>query len=178
MKRYRDLLSSFAELWTFDYPYMASGRKAPDRLPALIEAHRDELSRFRAALPEATSKLLLAGKSMGGRVGCHVSLVEAVSGLVCFGYPLRGQNGKLRDEVLLALRCPILFVQGTRDAMCPLPELAQVRKRMTAPSDVFVVDGGDHSLEGTKTGLKQRGTSQTHVEQTIRNAVQRFAAEL
>ena len=49
--------------------------------------------------------------------------------------------------MLLALRTPILFVQGTNDELCPLPELEAVRARMRAPNELFVVPGGDHSLE-------------------------------
>ena len=72
---------------------------------------------------------------MGGRVGCHVALEETVAGVICLGYPLQsGATGAMRDEVLLALRTPILFVQGSRDALCPLDKLAAVRARMTAPS--------------------------------------------
>jgi hypothetical protein len=115
---------------------------------------------------------------MGGRIGCHVALQADVAGLVCFGYPLRGQNGKLRDEVLLALRTPVLFVQGTRDALCKLDELESVRKRMTAPNELFVVQDGDHSLEATKTSLKARRTTQAEVELAVLSAVQRFCAAL
>ena len=90
----------------------------------------------------------LIGKSMGGRIGCHVSLEEKVDGLVCLGYPLcaMGDRTKLRDEVLRALTTPILFVQGTRDALCPLDLLERVRADMKAPNFLHVVEGGDHSL--------------------------------
>ena len=66
---------------------------------------------------------------MGGRIGCHVSLEEKVDGLVCLGYPLcaMGDRTKLRDEILRALTTPIRFVQGTRDALCPLDLLERVR---------------------------------------------------
>ena len=178
MRRFAGLLSELGPVKSFDYPYMraaASGgrRKAPDKLEQLIEAHRHELEAVRA---EATpgDKVVLAGKSMGSRVGCHLALEAEVSGLVCFGYPLRGQNGKLRDQVLLALRQPVLFVQGTRDSLCPLDELERVRQRMTAPSELFVVEGGDHSLEATKTALKQQGTTQAEVERAILSVVRRF----
>src|SRR5215216_7087549 len=138
MVRCATLLSELGSVRSFDYPYAKAGadgrpRRAPDRLEVLIEAHRLELAELRAeSAPD--DQLLLAGKSMGGRIGCHLALQERVSGLVCFGYPLRGQNGKLRDQVLLELRTPVLFVQGTRDSLCALPELEDVRKRMTAPS--------------------------------------------
>jgi predicted alpha/beta-hydrolase family hydrolase len=177
MQRFAALLAELGQVRSFDYPYMrAAGggrRKAPDKLEKLIEAHRRELEVVRADAATG-DKVVLAGKSMGSRVGCHVALEAEVSGLVCFGYPLRGQNGKLRDEVLLALRTPVLFVQGTRDELCPLDELERVRQRMTAPSELFVVESGDHSLEATKTALKQRGTTQAEVERAIQSVVRRF----
>jgi predicted alpha/beta-hydrolase family hydrolase len=178
MRRFAELLSELGPVRSFDYPYMraaASGgrRKAPDKLEHLIEAHRHELEAVRAAAAPG-DPVVLAGKSMGSRVGCHLALEAEVSGLICFGYPLRGQNGKLRDQVLLALRTPVLFVQGTRDSLCPLDELERVRQRMTAPSELFVVEGGDHSLEVTKAALKQRGTTQAEVEHAISSVVRRF----
>ena len=182
MVRFAGLLGELGSVRSFDYPYArpAAGgrpRKAPDKLEVLIEAHRQELAELRAA-SDAADKLFLAGKSMGGRVGCHVALQEQVSGVVCFGYPLRGQNGKLRDQVLLELRTPVLFVQGTRDTLCALPELEDVRRRMTAPSELFVVEGGDHSLESSKTALKAQGLTQADVERAIQSAVRRFSDAL
>jgi predicted alpha/beta-hydrolase family hydrolase len=179
MRRYAELMSQLGPVRSFDYPYARPGqaRKAPDKLDVLVAAHRAELDALRAE-SAAEDRLFLAGKSMGSRVGCHVALDatarEAIAGLICFGYPLRGQNGKLRDEVLLGLRTPILFVQGTRDTLCPLEELAQVRTRMTAPSELYVVESGDHSLEASKTSLKQRGTSQAEVEAAILARVRAF----
>jgi predicted alpha/beta-hydrolase family hydrolase len=166
----------------FDYPYARATavRKAPDKLDVLVAAHRAELDAL-SSESAPSDKLFLAGKSMGGRVGCHVTLDVAagskVAGLICFGYPLRGQNGKLRDEVLIALKTPILFVQGTRDTLCSLDELDQVRKRMTAPSELHVVESGDHSLEASKTSLKQRATTQAAVEAEILARVRAFCAE-
>jgi predicted alpha/beta-hydrolase family hydrolase len=182
MQRFTALLGAVGPTRAFDYPYMQPGaggraRRAPDKLELLIAAHRQQIELLRAEA-EADDRIVLAGKSMGGRVGCHVSLESQVSGLVCFGYPLRGQNGKLRDEVLVALRTPVLFVQGTRDSLCSLEELAEVRARMTARSELFVVEGGDHSLEATKTALKARGSTQQAVEQQILDAVRSFCASL
>jgi predicted alpha/beta-hydrolase family hydrolase len=177
MRRYAELLGCLGSVRSFDYPYVRSGRRAPDKLEVLVAAHRAELEAERAAA-EATQKLVLAGKSMGGRIGCHVALEASVSGLLCFGYPLRGQNGKLRDQVLLALAAPVLFVQGTRDPMCPLEELDSVRRRMRARSELFVVEGGDHSLEVTKTSLRARGLTQPQVELAVLDAVRGFCTTL
>jgi uncharacterized protein len=178
MQRFAGLLAALGSVRAFDYPYMQrSGRKAPDKLEVLVAAHRDELARLRSE-SEADDRLLLVGKSMGGRVGCHVALETPVEGCVCFGYPLRGQNGKLRDQVLLDLRVPVLFVQGTRDELCDLRELEAVRARMTARSELHVVESGDHSLAATKTHLKARGTTQAEVEAQIVEAVRQFCESL
>ena len=110
---------------------------------------------------------------MGGRIGCHVSLEEKVDGLVCLGYPLcaMGDRTKLRDEVLRALRTPILFVQGTRDALCPLDLLERVRGEMKAPNFLHVVEGGDHSLRVPKRKLQPTGKTQEDVDQRIFEAI-------
>ncbi|MFL6568759.1 MAG: alpha/beta family hydrolase [Chthoniobacterales bacterium] len=145
MRRWTQYLETVGSVRTFDYDYMREHRRRPDRMPELIAAHR-------AALIEARSRhdgpVVLIGKSMGGRIGCHLSLEEKVNALVCLGYPLCGGGDptKLRDKVLRELSTPILFVQGTRDSLCPLDLLEQVRSEMSAPNELFVVQGGDHSL--------------------------------
>lgn len=174
MAAWAERLGCLGRVERFDDPYMAAGRRRPDRLPALIAAHQ-------AAL-EGLEQPLLVGKSMGSRVGCHVAVAQpdAVRGLVCFGYPLAGggRRDKLRDEVLLALRVPILFVQGTRDRLCPLDLLGEVRQRMTARSELHVVEAGDHSLVVTKTWCKQNQATQEDVDDRILAAVRAFAEGL
>src|SRR4029077_18723831 len=157
---------------TFDYDYMRAGWKRPDPLPQLIAAHRKALEAAREKhQPDST---FLIGKSMGGRIGCHVALEEKVSGLICLGYPLcaMGDRTKLRDEGLLALRTPILFVQGSRHPLCPLYLLKTVRAKMAAPSFLHVVEGGDHSLMVRKKDLG--GTTQEDIDQRIAHAIRDF----
>jgi hypothetical protein len=120
---------------------------------------------------------------MGGRIGCHVAVEleregapdsERPAALVCLGYPLVAPGGAVRDEVLLELATPVLFVQGTRDSMCPLERLAAVRQRMRAENDLYTVEDGDHSLLVQKGSLKRRGLTQTEVDQGIFGAIQAF----
>jgi uncharacterized protein len=179
MQQWKERLGEIGEVETFDYPYMREGRKRPDRLPQLITAHREALATARAQ-NGAGSLTILIGKSMGGRIGCHVAVEEQVDGVVCLGYPLcaMGDRTKLRDEVLLALRTPVLFVQGTRDALCPLELLEQVRAAMKAPSTLHVVEGGDHSLGVGKRQLQAAGETQEEIDQRIRLAIARFVAML
>lgn len=150
MRAWKQRLEGLGEVRLFDYDYMREGRKRPDPLPLLIAAHRAALSDFRRS--SASAPIFLAGKSMGGRIGCHVSLTEKIDGLICFGYPLCGGGDptKMRDQVLRELTTPILFLQGTRDPLCPLDLLENVRQKMTAPNTLHLVEDGDHSLRVPK----------------------------
>jgi predicted alpha/beta-hydrolase family hydrolase len=175
MQTWKRRLSEIGEVETFDYDYMRAGRKRPDPLPQLIAAHRAALETF-VTREEPTPRLFLVGKSMGGRIGCHVSLEEKVDGVVCLGYPLcaMGDRTKLRDEVLRALTTPILFVQGTRDALCPLDLLERARGEIKAPNFLHVIKGGDHSLRVPKRQLQAMGETQEEIDQRALGAVARF----
>jgi pimeloyl-ACP methyl ester carboxylesterase len=76
MKTFAGLLASIGSVHSFDYAYATEGRKSPDRLPNLIDTHRAALDALRQ---KHSGPIVLVGKSMGGRVGCHVALVEKVA---------------------------------------------------------------------------------------------------
>src|SRR5882672_4704587 len=178
MQNWKRRLSEIGEVESFDYDYMRAERKRPDRLPQLIAAHRKALETARAKhQPDST---FLIGKSMGGRIGCQVSLEEKVDGLVCLGYPLcaMGDRTKIRDEVLRALTTPILFVQGTRDALCPLDLLERVRAEIKASNFLHVVESGDHSLRVPKRQLQTMGETQPDIDQRIFSAIAGFVDQL
>jgi uncharacterized protein len=173
MRLWADLLGTIGTVQTFDYPYMSEGRKRPDPLPRLIASHREALRQCQGL---HHGSVVLIGKSMGSRVGCHVSLEEKVAALVCFGYPLcgGGDPGKLRGKVLREIRTPVLFVQGSRDPLCPLPLLDQVRAEMVAPNQLHIVEGGDHSLRVTASQLKATGKSQDDINREILGKIREF----
>jgi predicted alpha/beta-hydrolase family hydrolase len=176
MRTFARLIGTLGPVEPFDYPYAVEGRKRPDPLQKLIAAHRAALASLRE---KHDGPIALAGKSMGGRVGCHVALVEPVEAVICLGYPLcgGGDRAKLRDEVLLALRTPVMFVQGSRDPLCPLDLLADVRERMRAPSATCVVDDADHSLVVSKSALKARGETQEQADEAWMKAVAAFIVD-
>ncbi|HEV3243123.1 MAG TPA: alpha/beta family hydrolase [Chthoniobacterales bacterium] len=171
MQRWKQRLTQIGDVETFDYDYMREGRKRPDRLPQLIAAHRQALAEVRT---KTSGPIILIGKSMGGRIGCHVALEEKVNGLICLGYPLcaGGDRSKLRDQVLRDLRTPVFFIQGTRDALCPLDLLERVREEVSAPNFLHVVEGGDHSLLLRKKDLGRE--TQDDVDQRIAKAISDF----
>ena len=130
---------------TFDYLYMAQGRKAPDRLNKLLDVH-EAASR---ALGEREGRIVLAGKSMGGRVGSHLvseGRFDAL-GLVYLGYPLvaMGKNEPRDTDHLMAIGVPQLFISGTRDRMGPEQLIVDVVASVPDGTTEFI-ETGDHSL--------------------------------
>jgi uncharacterized protein len=174
MRAWATQLGALGEVVPFDYPYMRQRKGRPDPMPTLIEAHRQALEQARDRLGRERP-VVLAGKSMGSRVGCHLANDVNPAAVVCFGYPLRAAgSGALRDAVLLSLRAPSLFLQGTRDSLCPLDDLAAARARMSNRHQLFVVDGGDHSLALLKRDLKAQGRTQEDWDRDVLRAVAEF----
>lgn len=102
---------------TFNYPYSEAGRARPDATERLLACHRGALERLAARCPEGT---VLAGRSMGGRMGTYLAAEGAdVLGVVCYGYPLHppGKPERLRVEHLSSIKVPMLFFQGDRDSL-------------------------------------------------------------
>lgn len=141
---------------TFNFPYMERGRKVPDRAGKL----EDTFQTIVEALGEyglGCDRVFLAGKSMGGRIASHLAARESrVPGLILLGYPLHppGKPERLRDDHFSAIRCPALFLQGTRDALCDLDLLRGSLCHFGGPADLYVVDGGDHSFRVPRSSGK------------------------
>jgi predicted alpha/beta-hydrolase family hydrolase len=152
---------------TFNFVYTEQGRRAPDRNDKLESCWRAVIAAVGGwpapsrAGEAAGNKLVIGGKSMGGRIASQVAASkvaaageDGVAGLVFLGYPLHppGRPDKLRSEHLGRIRAPMLFVQGSRDAFGSPDELRAALADVKAAGDLCVVDGGDHSFKVPKRG--------------------------
>jgi uncharacterized protein len=163
MQFFAERLAQDRRVVRFDFLYMERGRRAPDKQPVLEETYRAVVRYVRDELKPR--RLVIGGKSMGGRIASHVAASgEAVDGLVFLGYPLHppGKPERIRDAHLYEVSAPMLFVEGTRDPFCPLSTLERVRAKLAADNDVFIVDDGDHSLKVRKSS--GRSTTEAWVE--------------
>ena len=142
---------------TFNFLYSEQRKRVPDRNDKLEACWRKVIETF-AEKGKQGGKLFIGGKSMGGRIASQVAAAGAdVAGLVLLGYPLHppGQPDKLRTKHLPAIKVPMLFVQGSRDAFGTPDELRPVLERLAAPVDLCVVEGGDHSYKVPKKLMPQ-----------------------
>jgi len=160
---------------TFDFPYIAAGRKSPDKAPVLEEAWRAAIAEARADEAFRSLPLFIGGKSMGGRIASHVAAqgVEGVSGLVFLGYPLHppGRPQQRRDAHLPAIAQPMLFVQGSRDEFGTAGEIRELLPRLNPHAQLFEVADGDHSF---KVRVKITGKKQDAVFTEIFDRVETF----
>ena len=160
---------------TFDFPYVAAGRKSPDKAPVLEEAWRAAIAEARADNAFRSLPLFIGGKSMGGRIASHVAAqgVEGVSGLVFLGYPLHppGRPQQRRDAHLPAIAQPMLFVQGSRDEFGTAGDIRGLLPRLNPQAQLFEVADGDHSF---KVRVKTTGKKQDAVFTEIFDRVETF----
>jgi predicted alpha/beta-hydrolase family hydrolase len=161
----------------FEFPYAAAGARRPDPRPVLIEtvvAAADEAHRLTGGLP-----LFAGGKSMGGRMTSHAAAagrLPGVRGLVFFGFPLHGAGkpSTERADHLADAKFPLLFLQGTRDALADLALLRPICERLGPRARLHIVDGADHGFHV----LKRSGRTDAEVLEELAAEAARFAAEL
>lgn len=156
----------------YQFPYMESGSKRPDA-PAVAHAA------VRAAVAEAGRccdglPLIAGGKSFGGRMTSQaqaLSPLSGVRGLAFLGFPLHpaGKPSSDRARHLADIRIPMLFLQGTRDALAELSLLKPVVKGLGRGATLHLVDEADHSFHV----LKRSGRNDREVLDEVLNA---FAA--
>jgi predicted alpha/beta-hydrolase family hydrolase len=133
----------------FQFPYMQEGKKRPDA-PALahatIRAAVKEVTRLAPDLP-----LFAGGKSFGGRMtsqAAAISPLPGVRGLAFLGFPLHPANrpSSERGKHLSEVEIPMLFLQGSRDALCELEHLRATLRDLGSLAILHVFEGADHSF--------------------------------
>ena len=197
MVRYaRGLAERGLDVVTFNFAYMEAGRKSPDRAPILEETFRRVIVAAAEHRHVSAKRLLIGGKSMGGRMATHLAAAPEswpdkappLDGVVVFGYPLnppggasrvssagapaaRGLRGGVADRLshLLRITVPTLIVQGTRDSFGGPDAIIDAVKAAGGNRAIAVhpVQGGDHSLSIPKSKTR----SQADVDTAVFDAV-------
>jgi len=147
----------------FNFPYMEARRRIPDAVPVLLETWKAAMQRVLGlgrGLP-----IVVGGKSLGGRIASMLAAAQGEyfpgAALVFFGYPLHapGNTDRLRDAHLPQIRAPMLFIQGTRDALARLDLVEALVDRLHPLARLHLVTGGDHSFRvpGAKRADRESG---------------------
>lgn len=154
----------------YQFPFMEQGRRRPDSPSVAIRTVRAAVT---VAVERAGALPVFAGgKSFGGRMTSSAAAAEpltGVRGLVFFGFPLHrpGSPGTERAMHLAAVTVPMLFLQGTRDALANLGLMRKVVGGLATRARMHVVEGGDHGFAVPK----RMGMDQAAVAQEMARAV-------
>lgn len=146
---------------TFDFLYSHAGRRVPDRAEVLEATWREVVDGVRALGLPSSRRLLVGGKSMGGRIATQVAAAHGfgtIEGLVLLGYPLHppGKPEQLRSAHLPRVEAPMLFVQGARDAFGSAIEMTRLVDSLPAKHRLLLIADGDHSLARPKRSGESR----------------------
>ena len=156
----------------FQFPYIERGSRRPDPPPlchATVRAAVAAAARLAPGLP-----LVAGGRSFGGRMTSQAQALEPlarVRGLAFLGFPLHpaGQPGDSRAAHLAQVLVPMLFLQGTRDALAEPALLEGVIARLGTRATLYRVEGADHSFH------VRAGSGRTDA-QVLTELLQRLAA--
>jgi predicted alpha/beta-hydrolase family hydrolase len=138
--------------FNFLYKEKKSGR--PDPMPKLMRTFAAVVDRTRAELGSELNRLVIGGRSMGGRAGSMLAADGfAADGLLLLAYPLHppGKPEQLRDAHLPRITMPVLCFSGTRDPFCTPDIMRRVLTTVRAPWEMHWLDGADHSFHVLKS---------------------------
>jgi predicted alpha/beta-hydrolase family hydrolase len=144
----------------FNFPYKAAGRSGPDRPPVLEASVRDAMAALAKQAKVSPDRLVVGGRSMGGRICSMVAAEDGALGLVLLGYPLHppGKPDTLRIDHFAKLKMPALFVSGTRDAFGSPDELKKNTKKIKGKVTFHWIESADHGFKPLKSsGLTAPG---------------------
>lgn len=162
---------------TFNFLYKEQKRGAPDPKAKLESCYRAVIDAAIKNKKLKGNKLVIGGKSMGGRIASQVAAddSEGLAGLVYLGYPLHppGRLDKMRDEHLPKIKARMLFVQGARDAFGTEDEIKAIIKKHRLKADLYAVAAGDHSFKVPKSIKPQQ-----QVYEDVMNEVARWCCDL
>jgi len=153
----------------FNFEYMEKGRKIPDPQPKMQSMYRQVVQEVSEI--HGPRKILIGGKSMGGRVASYIAADNnLVSGLIFLGYPLHapGKQDQMRDAHLYDIKTPMLFLSGTRDTFAQRPLLEKVVNRLGDRAKLVWTEGGDHSLKVGKKGVTTLEAAVEAIKEWIR----------
>jgi predicted alpha/beta-hydrolase family hydrolase len=139
----------------FNFPYMENKKGRPDPGPIAEKTVEVVIEKAHQLFPKAP--LFTSGKSFGGRMTSQFlsrASPEYVKGIVFYGFPLHppGAPAIARGEHLAAVKVPMLFLSGTRDALADLKLLEKVLKKLP-DATLKKFEGADHSFRVSKKQL-------------------------
>lgn len=156
---------------TFNFAYRQAGRRAPDRAERLLRVYSDVFDAF--AAQTAVPRVVVGGRSMGGRIATMLAADGRGDGVLALAYPLcpagRRAPDARRTVHWAQITVPILFIHGDRDRLCPVDALDRARHEHLSDTahSAHVVSGADHGFELRKRDGRSAAAVADEVVDTV-----------
>jgi predicted alpha/beta-hydrolase family hydrolase len=140
----------------YQFPFLERGGKRPDPPDVAHATVRAAVATARQLVPNLA--LIAGGKSFGGRMTSQAQAktpLPGVRGLAFLGFPLHpaGKPSPDRGKHLFDVRLPMLFLQGTRDALAALDQIAPLCRALGGRATLKLLQDADHSFHApARTG--------------------------
>jgi len=161
----------------FQFPYMEAGRRRPDP-PAIVQTTiRNAVTCARKI--DSKLPVIAGGKSFGGRLTSLAQAkepIDGVRGLAFTGFPLHaaGKPSDTRAAHLGEIKIPMLYLQGTRDALANLELMRPVCQRLGRRTRLHIVEGADHGFHV----LKRSGRTDDEVLDELANEIRSWGDQI
>ena len=144
-----ELASRWIASLRYQFPYMERRAKRPDPPPLAQMTVRAAVAAAARALPDLA--LIAGGKSFGGRMTSQAQAkapLPGVRGLAFLGFPLHPANRPSQDRAahLFDVHIPMLFLQGTRDALAARDQIEPVCENLGGRATLTLFENADHSF--------------------------------
>jgi predicted alpha/beta-hydrolase family hydrolase len=161
----------------YQFPYMEKGSRRPDPPTLCHQTVRAAALKAHALMPSLP--LIAGGKSFGGRMTSQAqatSPLPLVRGLCFLGFPLHAPKKipTTRAEHLSSIHIPMLFVQGTRDALANWDLMASAISRLGATATLVSIDPADHSFHVPV----RSGRTDAEVMQEVLDAIEKWSSSI
>lgn len=166
------LASQSVATFRYQFPYTERGRRFPDPKPVLYATVRSAVAAAQAEVPDVPC--FAGGKSMGGRMtslAASEEVLGGVRGIVFFGFPLHpsGKPSSERAEHLESVTVPMLFLQGTRDALAYLDLLEPIVRSLGERATMHTIEGADHSFHVAKASGRNDAIVRAELADVVAN---------
>jgi predicted alpha/beta-hydrolase family hydrolase len=155
----------------YQFPFIERGSKRPDTPRLAHAAVRAAVAMASSLMPDVA--LFAGGKSFGGRMTSQAqaeSVLPHVRGLIFLGFPLHPANkpSQQRAEHLVQIACPMLFLQGTRDALADVALMRTVTQRLGELTTLKLFEDADHSFHvPARSGRTDQQLLDSILDQTV-----------
>ncbi|XP_018316265.1 KAT8 regulatory NSL complex subunit 3 [Mycetomoellerius zeteki] len=144
----------------------------------LVQATRAKIHDVRSDCPGRP--IVLVGFNTGAALACQVAQMEHITAVICIGFPFTTVEGKrgTPDDVLMDIRCPVMFIIGQNATLVRPDDLEDLREKMLVETSLVVVGTADDYLRISTSKKILEGITQSMVDRCVLDEIGDFIGSI